>query len=85
MSSFCSQPSLHISIWREYPDTVVVTTTVLNKKISELENKTPDSSSLVTATVLNTKVNEIENKIPNHAKYTTTQEFNKLSAEHFES
>ena len=76
MSSFCSQPYLHISIWREYPDTVVVTTTVLNKKISELENKTPDSSSLVTATVLN---------IPNHAKYTTTQEFNKLSAEHFES
>ena len=37
----------------------------------------------MTTTVLNTKISEVENKIPDHAKYITTQEFNKLTAEHF--
>ena len=37
----------------------------------------------MTTTVLNTKISEVKNKIPDHAKYITTQEFNKLAAEHF--
>ena len=37
----------------------------------------------MTSTVLNTKISEVENKILDHAKYTTTLEFNKLTAEHF--
>ena len=61
----------------------LVITTVLNTKVSEVENKMPNTSSLVTTTVLNTKINEVENKIPDHAKYITTQEFNKLVTEHF--
>ena len=39
-------------------------TIVLNTKISEVENKIPDTSSLV---VLNTKVSAVENKIPNNS------------------
>ena len=60
-----------------------MTTTVLNTKISEVENKLPDISNLVTTTVLNTKINEDENKIPNHDKYITTPEFSKLTAVSF--
>ena len=37
----------------------------------------------MTTTVLDTKFSELENKIPDHANYITTQEFNKLTAEHF--
>ena len=58
-------------------------TTVLNIKISELENKMLDTSSLVAATTLTTKISEAENKIPEHAKHITTPEFNKLTAEDF--
>ena len=36
----------------------------MNTKISEVENKIPDTSSLVTATVLNAKISKVENKIP---------------------
>ena len=39
-------------------------TIVLNTKISEAENKIPDTSSLV---VLNTKVSAVENKIPDNS------------------
>ena len=46
----------------------LVTTTVLNTKISEVENKTPDTSGLVTTNVLNTKVSEVENKIPSDSR-----------------
>ena len=61
---------------KKIPDTsVLVTATVLNTKIIEVENKIPDTSSLVTTTVVNTKINEDENKIPDHAKYITTHEF----------
>ena len=60
-----------------------MTTTVLNTNFSEVENKTPDTSSLVTTTVLNTKIGEIEIKIPDHAKYITTHKLNKLTAEYF--
>ena len=60
-----------------------MTRTVLDTKISEVENNILDTSSLVTASVLNTKISESENKIPNHDKYITTPEFNKLTAENF--
>ena len=60
----------------------LMTTTVLNTKISENENKIPDTS-LVTTTTLNTKISEVENKTPDNSKYITTEEFNKLTAEHF--
>ena len=55
-----------------------MTTIVLNTKISEVENKIPDTSSLVTTTVLNTKIGEIENKVP-----ITTPDLNKLTTENF--
>ena len=58
-------------------------TTVLNTKISEVENKRPNTSNLVNTTVLNTKISKVENKIPNHDKYITTPEFNKLTEESF--
>ena len=66
-------------------------TTVLNTKISEVDNKLLDTSILVIITVLNTKLSENKrikvenkmNKIPDHTKYITSQEFNKLTAENF--
>ena len=56
----------------------------MNTKISEVENKMANTSSLVTTIVLNTKISEVENKIPDNSKYITTQEFNTLTAENFE-
>ena len=41
-----------------------MTTTVLNRKISDVENKMPDASDLVTTTFFNRKIIEAENKIP---------------------
>ena len=58
-------------------------TTVLNTKISKVENKIQDTINLVATNFLNTKINYIENKSPDHAKYITTQEFNKLTARSF--
>ena len=55
----------------------------MNTKISEVGNKTPNTSNLVATTVLYTKISEVENKIPNNPEYITTQEFNKLTAENF--
>ena len=43
-----------------------MTTTILNRKISEVENKMLNNCSLVTTPILNTKISEVENKIPNH-------------------
>ena len=61
-----------------------MTATVLNTKISEVENKIPpNASNFVTTTVLNTTISEVENKIPNHYEYITTPEFNMLTAESF--
>ena len=60
-----------------------VITTVLNTKISEVENKIPNTDCLVTTNVLNKKISEVENKIPDNSRYITTQEFNKLTAENF--
>ena len=52
-----------------------MTATVLNTKISEVENKIPpNASNFVTTTVLNTTISEVENKIPNHCEYITTPE-----------
>ena len=56
---------------------------VLNTKISEVEDKIPDTSSLVTTTVSNTKISEVEHKIHDNSKYVTNQEFIKLTAENF--
>ena len=42
----------------------LVATTVLDSKISEIENKIPDASSLVITTVRNTNIGEVENKVP---------------------
>ena len=50
-----------------------MTTTVLNTKSSEVENKIPDTGSLVTA--LNTKISKVENELPDNSKYITIQEF----------
>ena len=47
---------------------------VLITKISDVEGKIPNSSSLGTTPVFNTKISEVENKFPNHAKYITTSE-----------
>ena len=48
--------------------------TVLNTKISEVENKILDTINLVTTIVLNTKISEVENKISGNSKYIATQE-----------
>ena len=53
----------------------------MKTKISEVENKIPDTSSLVTTTILNTKNSKFENKIPNYVEYISTPEFNKLTAQ----
>ena len=55
----------------------------LEKKIEDVDKKIPDTNNLVTTTLLNTKISEVENKIPDNSKYVSTQEFNKLTAEHF--
>ena len=68
---------------KKIPETSGLVTTALNTKISEVENKIPDTSSLVTTTVLKTNIREFENKIPNHDKYITTPEFSTLTAETF--
>ena len=52
-----------------------VATTVLNTKISEVENKMLDTSSVVTKTVLNIKIGEVENKIADNFKCITSQKF----------
>ena len=57
-----------------------MTKTGLNKKISEVENKIKDTSSLVTTIILNTKISEVEKKIPDHAKYDIKWEKNLIKA-----
>ena len=58
--------------------------TVLNTKVSEVENKMlNNTSNLVTTIVLNAEISEVENKITDNSKYVITLEFNKLTAEHF--
>ena len=40
-----------------------MTTTIVNRKAMDIENKIPDITNLVTKAALNTKVAEVENKI----------------------
>ena len=56
-----------------------MTETVLDTKISEIENKISNARNLGTTTVLITKIIEVENKIPDNSKYISTQEFNNLT------
>ena len=42
----------------------LVTATVLNTKMREIEIKIPDSSSWVTTAVLNSRISDAENVIP---------------------
>ena len=51
----------------------------MNTRISEVENKIPNTCNIVTTTVLNTKTSQVENKNTNNSKYIITQEFNKLA------
>ena len=60
-----------------------MTAIVLNKKISEVENKIPKTSNLATKTAFNAKISEAENKIHDNFKCITTQYLNKLTAENF--
>ena len=55
----------------------------MNTKISEVDNKIPNTSNLVTTAVLNTKISEVENKILDNFKYITILEFNNLTTEMF--
>ena len=52
-------------------------------KISEVENKIPNASSLVTTTVLNPKISKAEDKTCNNSEYITAQRFKNLTEEHF--
>ena len=49
---------------KKIPDVSSLVTTLLNTKISEVENKIPNTSGVVTTTVLNTKIGEVDSKIP---------------------
>ena len=53
---------------KKHQVTGLVATTILNTKISEVENKIPNASNLVITNVLNTKPSEVENKIPVNSK-----------------
>ena len=46
---------------------------------NEIKNKIPNITNLATTIALTV----VENKIPDLRKYSTTPEFNKLTAEHF--
>ena len=62
---------------KKIPDTSdLVTTTVLNTNISDVEDKIPNTSSFVTTTVLNTNISDVENKIPNTSSFVTTTVLN---------
>ena len=60
-----------------------MTSSVLNTKIIEVENKIPNNSGLVSKTGLNAKGSEVENKIPGNSEYISTHEFKTLTAKHF--
>ena len=53
--------------------------------LTTVENKIPSVSNIVKKTDYDTKITEIENKLNNHNhdKYTTTREFNTLTADVF--
>ena len=47
----------------------LVTATVLNTNICEVDNKIPDTSSLLTTTVVTIKISKVGTKTSDHAKY----------------
>ena len=52
--------------------------------LTAVDNKIPNVNKLVKKSDYNTNISEIENKITtDHDKYITSQEFNKLTSEHF--
>ena len=55
-----------------------VTTTVINTKIIEIENKILEITNLATKAALNIKATGIENKIPDTSHFINTQAFNRL-------
>ena len=58
----------------------VVKKTVLDKLVKKVNALTNiNTSDLVKKADYNTKIEDLENKIPNHDKYTTTNEFPKLT------
>ena len=54
----------------------LVTTTTLNTKIGEVENKMPDAIGFVWKTDFNAKISDIE------AKYFTTSNYNKFTSKY---
>ena len=63
-----------------------ITNLATTADLTTVENKIRNVSNLVEKTDYNTKRIEIKNKITtdhDHDKYITTQEFNKLTLEHF--
>ena len=55
-----------------------VTTTVINTKIIEIENKILEITNLATKAALNIKATGIENEIPDNSHFINTQAFNRL-------
>ena len=55
-----------------------VTTTVINTKIIEIENKILEITNLATKAALNIKATGIENEIPDTSHFINTQAFNRL-------
>ena len=63
-----------------------ITNLATTADLTTVENKIRNVSNLVEKTDYKTKSSEIKNKITtdhDHNKYITTQEFNKLTLEHF--
>ena len=58
--------------------TNLATTAALNAKINDVKNKIANITNLAT-----TALAAVENKTVDHSKYTTTPEFNELTAENF--
>ena len=77
-----SQPHTTAALNTKINEIPSITSLATTTAVTAVENKIPN----VSKTDYNTKVSEIENKITinhDHDKYITTQEFNKLTSEHF--
>ena len=59
-------------IKKNKPDTSgLVTTAILDTKVSKVENKIPGTCGLVNTTVINKKIGDVENRTFNHDKCIT--------------
>ena len=83
MTDFVKEAKL-IELENKIPD---ISNLAIKTALTTVENKIPNVSNLVSKTEYNTKVTEIEDKINNHnhGKYIVTEEFNKLTADVFNS